>query len=230
MRNKKLQVWLPLIFSLVMICGMFFGFKLHQQTGSTRGFFKTDKRSALQEALDLIKTRYVDSLGMDSLQDDAMEGIMNHLDPHSVYIPASNLSEANEDIVGNFEGIGVEFNIFNDTVHILHVIAKGPGDKAGLQIGDKILKVDDSSIVSKTLPSTAIKRMIRGKGGTKVKLAVMRSNSIKNYDVVRGTIPIPSLDAYYMLDSTKGYIKLNKFSETTHKEFISAIEDLQKKD
>jgi len=229
MRNKKLQVWLPLIFSLVMICGMFFGFKLHQQTGSTRGFFKTDKRSALQEALDLIKNRYVDSLGMDSLQDDAMEGIMNHLDPHSVYIPASNLSEANEDIVGNFEGIGVEFNIFKDTVHILHVIAKGPGDKAGLQIGDKILKVDDSSIVSKTLPSTAIKRMIRGKGGTKVKLTLIRNDTIKNYDVVRGTIPIPSLDAFYMLDSTKGYIKLNKFSETTHKEFISAIEDLQKK-
>ncbi len=229
MRNKKLQVWLPLIFSLVMICGMFFGFKLHQQTGSTKGFFKTDKRSSLQEALDLIKTRYVDSLGMDSLQDDAMQGLMNHLDPHSVFIPASDLNEANEDIVGNFEGIGVEFNIFKDTVHVLHVIANGPSDKAGLQIGDKLLKVDNSSIVSKTLPSTTIKRMIRGEGGSKVSLTVMRGNHIRIFEVIRGTIPIPSLDAYYMFDSSKGYIKLNKFSETTHKEFIRAIEDLQKK-
>ncbi|HZH00736.1 MAG TPA: carboxyl-terminal protease, partial [Flavisolibacter sp.] len=97
MSNKKLQVWLPLIFSLVMISGMFFGFKLHQRTGSTQGFFKKDKRSSLQEALDLIRSRYVDSIGVDSLQDDAMQGIMSHLDPHSLYIPATDLGEANED-------------------------------------------------------------------------------------------------------------------------------------
>src|ERR687889_211277 len=107
MTNKKLQVWLPLIFSLVMISGMFFGFKLHQQTGSMHGFFKKDKRSSLQEALDLIMNRYVDSVKIDSLQDGAINDMMEHLDPHSIYIPASNLSEANEDIIGNFEGIGV---------------------------------------------------------------------------------------------------------------------------
>ncbi len=226
MRNKKLQVWLPLVFSLIMICGMFFGFKLHQQTGSIKGFFKKDKRSALQEALDLISNRYVDSVRLDSLQDDAMEGIMNHLDPHSVFIPAVDLGEANEDIVGNFEGIGVEFNIFQDTVHILHVVSNGPSDKAGLHIGDKILKVDDSSIVSKTLPTASIRRMIRGEAGSKVKLTVLRNNTTQFYTVVRGKIPIPSVDAYYMLDSATGYIKLNKFSETTHKEFIRAMEDL----
>ncbi|MEJ7913194.1 MAG: PDZ domain-containing protein, partial [Chitinophagaceae bacterium] len=171
MRNKKLQVWLPLIFSLVMIAGMFFGFKLHQQTGSTKGFFKKDKRGSLQEALDLIRARYVDSLGIDSLQDNAMEGLMNNLDPHSVYIPASGLSEANEDIVGNFQGIGVEFNVFSDTVHILYVVAGGPSDKAGLLTGDKILRVNDSSIISKSLPSSSIKKLIRGEAGSKVKLA-----------------------------------------------------------
>ena len=119
MRNKKLQVWLPLIFSLVMIAGMFFGFRLHQQTGSNKGFFKRDKRSSLQEALDLIKDRYVDQVGIDSLQDDAINEVMTHLDPHSVYIPASDVVAANEDLVGNFEGIGIEFNIFEDTVHVL---------------------------------------------------------------------------------------------------------------
>jgi carboxyl-terminal processing protease len=227
MRNKKLQVWLPLIFSLVMISGMFFGFKLHQQTGSTKGFFKKDRRSSLQEALDLIRTRYVDSIGLDSLQDDAMYEMMNHLDPHSVYIPAMDVGEANEDIIGNFEGIGVEFNIFEVTVHVLYVVPNGPSDKAGLQIGDRILKVNDSSVVSKTLPSASIRRMIRGEAGSKVKLTILRANTIQYYYVQRGTIPIPSMDAAYMLDSATGYIKLNKFSETTYRDFMGAVDALK---
>ncbi|MFN2439167.1 MAG: S41 family peptidase, partial [Chitinophagaceae bacterium] len=227
MRNKKLQVWLPLVFSLVMIAGMFFGFKLHQQTGSVKGFFKKDKRGALQEAIDLISNRYVDSIGIDSLQDGAVQEMMNHLDPHSVYIPAMNVDDANEDIVGNFQGIGVEFNIFSDTVHILYVIPGGPSEKSGLRIGDKILKVNDSSIVSKTLPSASIKRMIRGEAGSKVKLTIYRNKAIHDFYVTRGTIPIPSLDASYMLDSLTGYIKLNKFSESTHKEFLDALKKLQ---
>ncbi len=229
MRNKKLHVWLPLILSLVMVSGMFFGFKLNQQTGSTDGFFKRDKRTALQEALDLIKNRYVDSIGIDSLQDDAMQEMVSHLDPHSVYIPATDFDAANEDIVGNFEGIGVEFNIFSDTVHVLYVIPGGPSDKAGLQIGDKILAVDDSSIVSKTLPSADIRKMIRGEGGTTVKLTVLRGATTQYYNVVRGTIPLPSLDAAYMIDATTGYIKLSKFSSTTYKEFMRAMEELQAK-
>ena len=229
MRNKKLQVWLPLIFSVVMIGGMFFGFKLHQETGSREGFFRNAKKTSLQEALDLIQERYVDSVKMDSLQNDAINDVMNHLDPHSIYIPASNLGEMTEDLVGNFQGIGIEFNIFNDTVHVLYVVPNGPSDKAGLHIGDKILKVNDSSIVSKTLPSADIRKMIRGESGSKVKLTVLRGSTVQFYDVVRGTIPLPSLDASYMLEPGTGYIKLNKFSETTYAEFMRAMEDLQKK-
>jgi carboxyl-terminal processing protease len=226
MRNKKLQVWLPLVFSIVMIGGMFFGFKLHQQTGSPDSFFTRKKTTTLQEALNIIQDRYVDSVKMDSLQNDALTDVMNHLDPHSVYIPASNLSEMTEDLVGNFQGIGIEYNIFDDTVHVLYVVPNGPSDKAGLQIGDKILKVDDSSVVSKTLPSTAIKEMMRGPAGSKVKLTVQRDNTRQFYTVVRGTIPLPSLDAAYMMDASTGYIKLSKFSETTYKEFMQAMEDL----
>jgi len=229
MRNKQLQVWLPLVFSVVMIAGMFFGFRLHQETGSPKSFFQRDKRSSLQEALDLIKNRYVDNIGLDSLQDDAITEVMNHLDPHSVYIPASDVTAANEDLVGNFEGIGIEFNIFDDTVHVLYVVPNGPSDKAGLQIGDKLLKVDDSTIISKTLPSTDIRKMIRGKSGSSVKLTVLRGNTIQYYHVTRGTIPLPSLDASFMMDKSTGYIKLNKFSETTYKEFMQAMENLQAK-
>ena len=228
MRNKKLQVWLPLIFSVVMIGGMFFGFKLHQQTGSRDGFFKTNKKTSLQEALELIQDRYVDSVRMDSLQNDAITDVMNHLDPHSVYIPASNVSEMNEDLVGNFQGIGIEFSIFDDTVHVLYVVPNGPSDKSGLHIGDKILKVNDSSVISKTLPSVDIRKMIRGASGSKVKLTVLRGNTVQYYDVVRGTIPLPSLDAAYMLEPGTGYIKLNKFSETTYREFMQSMETLQK--
>lgn len=229
MVNKKLQVWLPLIFALVMIAGMFFGFKLHQQTGSTQGFFKKDRRTSLQEALDLINDRYVDSVGLDSLQDDALEGLMNNLDPHSVYIPASGVGEANEDLIGNFEGIGVEFNIFSDTVHILYVIPNGPGDKSGLQIGDKLLKVNETSVISKTLPSADIRRMIRGESGSVVKLTILRNNTLQYINVRRGTIPLPSLDASYMMDATTGYIRLNKFSSNTYREFMASMEALQAK-
>jgi len=227
MRNKKLQVWLPLIFSIVMIAGMFFGFELHKRTG-TKSFFGRDNRTSLQEALDLIDNRYVDKIGIDTLQDNAITEVMNHLDPHSVYIPASDVSTANEGLVGNFEGIGIEFNIFQDTVHVLYVVPDGPSDKAGLKIGDKLIKVDDSSIVSKTLPSTDIRKMIRGKGGSKVKLTLIRDNTTQYFYVTRGTIPLPSLDAAYMVDASVGYIKLNKFAEPTYREFMAAVERLQK--
>jgi carboxyl-terminal processing protease len=226
MRNKKLQVWLPLLFSVVMIGGMFFGFKLHQQTGGD-GLFAGNRRNTLQETLDLIQNRYVDSVGLDSLQSDAISDVMSHLDPHSFYIPRSDVSEINEDLAGNFQGIGVEFNIFSDSVHILYVVPNGPGDKAGLRIGDRIVKVDDSSIVSKTLPSADIRRMIRGKGGTQVKLTLVRNGKLQPVNVTRGTIPLPSLDAAYMMENGIGYIKLNKFSETTYREFMESLEQLQ---
>ncbi|GAC1482420.1 MAG: S41 family peptidase [Flavisolibacter sp.] len=211
-----------------MISGMFFGFRIHQQTGGSQSFFKKNKKTSLQEALDLIRNRYVDSIGIDSLQDEAISSVMNHLDPHSIYIPASNLSEANESLIGNFQGIGIEFNIFEDTVHVLFVVPDGPSDKAGLKIGDKLLKVNDSSVISKTLPSINIRKMIRGKEGTNVKLTILRGNTIQYYNVKRGTIPLPSLEAAYIIEPAMGYIKLNKFSETTYREFMHAIEGLQK--
>lgn len=226
MSKNKLQVWLPLILAVVMISGMFFGFKLHQQTGS-QSFFKRDKTTTLQETMDLIKSRYVDSVQLDSLRDDAINAVMEHLDPHSVYIPATNVSEANEELQGGFEGIGVEFNLFNDTVNVIYVIPDGPSAKAGLQIGDKIVAVNDSSIVSKTMPIQNIRRMIRGRSGTDVKLTLIRNSAKQIVAVTRGRIPLPAVDASYMVDATTGYIKLNKFSETAYKEFMQNMEKLK---
>src|SRR6266498_2906467 len=167
MNNKKLQVWLPLVFSIVMIAGMFFGFNLHKQTGTNKGFFAVNRRNSLEEALALIKLRYVDSVHLDTLEEGAIQQMMNGLDPHSIYIPASNLKEVNEDIAGNFEGIGVEFNIFYDTVHVLYVIPTGPSDKAGLKVADRILKVNDEPIAGKKMTSDDVKKLIRGPGASR---------------------------------------------------------------
>jgi len=228
MGNKKLQVWLPLIFSLVLIGGMFLGFKLSDQSGSKRGFFSSNSRSTLQEALDLIKMRYVDSVQIDTLEGRAIQEMMNELDPHSVYLPPVELKEANEDLAGNFDGIGVEFNIFSDTVNVVYVFPDGPSDKAGLVIGDKITRVNDSSLTRKGVSINEIKTLIRGPKGSKAILQVIRGAKQQSITVTRGKIPVPSIEASYMIDKNTGYIKLTKFSESSYKEFMQSMEALQK--
>jgi len=229
MGNKKLQVWLPLLFSLVLIGGMYFGFRLRENTGAGKGFFKTDRKTSLQEILDLVRQRYVDSVKLDSLQYNAINEMMDQLDPHSVFIPASELQEVNEDLTGNFEGIGVEFNIFSDTVHIVHVLANGPSDKAGLQVGDRIIKVNNENITGPAISTDEVKKKIRGPRGSVIKVTVLRGTAIKEIPITRGTIPLPALDAAYLLEKNTGYIRLNKFSETAYEEFMQALESLQEK-
>ena len=224
MGNKKLQVWLPLLFSLVLIAGMYFGFKLRDNTPSSKGFLRADRKTSMQEVLDLVRLRYVDSVRLDSLQDDAIQEMMLHLDPHSVFIPARDLSDVNEDIRGNFEGIGVEFNIFADTVHVLHVLPEGPSDKAGLQVGDRIIAVNGENIAGKNLSNSNVRDRIRGAGGSEVKLTIERGTERKEVSVKRGTIPLPSLDAAYKIDANTGYFRLNKFSERSYEELARVMD------
>lgn len=228
MGNKKLQVWMPLIFSMILVGGMYFGFRLRENTPSATGFFKADKKGELQEIFDLIKQRYVDPVNVDSLQNNAINDMMSQLDPHSRFIPASELQEENEDLAGNFEGIGVEFNIFSDTVSVVYVIANGPSDKAGLQVGDKIIKVNNETVAGKGISSDDIKKKIRGERGSQVNVTILRKGSFKDVSITRGTIPVSAIDASYMLDKTTGYIKLNKFSENAYREFMYSLENLQK--
>ncbi len=227
MGNKKLQVWLPLIFSLVLIAGMFLGYKMNNK-GSGQGFFKSSRNTSLQEALDLIRLKYVDVVNLDSIQSGAIKEMMNELDPHSVYFPPVELKEANEDLAGNFDGIGVEFNVFNDTVNVVYVIPDGPSDKAGMQIGDKLIKVNDSSLTVKNLQTEKIKEYIRGERGSAANIEIVRNGQIKMLKVIRGSIPVSSVDAAYMIDKTTGYIKLNKFTENSYEEFMASLEGLQK--
>jgi carboxyl-terminal processing protease len=226
---KRLQVWMPLLFSIVLIAGMFIGSALRQNVPGSRGIFNSGKRSVLQEVVDLVNLKYVDKVNTDTLTDDAIQAMLAHLDPHSVFIPASNVEEINEDLQGNFEGIGVEFFIIDDTVHITNVLSDGPSDKAGLQVGDRFLKVNDTVVAGHGVTGDKIKNLLRGVGGSKVLVSVLRNGKPLQTTITRGTIPLYSVDAAYMIDSTTGYIHLNKFSGTTYEEFMRAMENLQQK-
>jgi carboxyl-terminal processing protease len=228
MRNKKLQVWLPLILSVCMVAGMFIGYRIKGNMPNT-GIFFTERPRPVQEVMDLIKREYVDKENEDSLGNTAIQSMLAKLDPHSVYMPAQELEDVNEDMEGKFYGIGIEYNIFNDTINVLNVLPNGPSDKAGLQVGDKFLKVGDSLIAGVHITAERIKKLLRGSGGSKAEILIQRDKLQKIINIDRGMIPLYSLDAAYMITDSIGFIRLNKFSETTYKEFMQAADDLQKK-
>lgn len=224
---KKLNVWLPLLFAVVMILGMLIGFRLYPNV-NPGGFFKTGKLNRVQEVLDIINNQYVDTVHTDSLSEEAIQGMLAHLDPHSYFIPAVDREEMNEDLEGNFEGIGVEFQIFSDTVNVISVLAGGPSDKAGLQVGDQFIKVNDSLVAGNGITAERIKKLLRGPGASVAHLDMLREHALRAINVTRGSIPLPALDAAYMLDKESGYIRINKFSRTTFQEFRDGLDKLLK--
>jgi carboxyl-terminal processing protease len=227
MVNKKLQVWLPVLFAVVMVVGMLIGYQLKEKTLGNR-FFSLSKRSSLQELLELVKARYVDNLPTDSINEVAANELLSHLDPHSVYIPADRLKDFNEELMGNFQGIGIEFQIINDTVNVMNVIKGGPSEKAGMKVGDKLLRVNDSvQIAGKKLEPDAVRKTLRGVAGTKVKLTVLEKGKTKEVNITRGTIPVYSVDAAYLVAPKTGYLRINRFGDRTYEEFMQAMEKLQ---
>ena len=228
MRNKRLQVWLPLILSLCMVAGMFIGYRIKGNMPN-KGIFFVERQKPVQEVLDLIQRKYVDDENLDSLGNIAIEALLQGLDPHSIYLPIKELKEVNEDLQGLFYGIGVEFNIINDTTNILNVLPGGPSDKATLKTGDKIIKVEDSLIAGNNTTAETLKNLLRGNRGSKVTISIWRNDSLRKMTITRDAIPLFSLDAAYMVNDTIGYLRLNKFSETTYKEFMQATEKLQAK-
>ena len=228
MGTKKLQVWLPLLFSVIMVLGMIIGYQIKSNTRSN-AFFSSARSSSLQEVTDLVKGKYVDAVASDSINQIAIDALLAHLDPHSIYIPAINFKDVNDELMGNFQGIGVEFQLFNDTINIMHVFKDGPSDKAGLQVGDEIIKANDSvSLVGKGLKTDSIRKQLRGAAGSSVKITILRNGVLKDVVVQRGNIPVPSVDAAYVMEDKTGYIRINKFAERTYEEFMQSLEKLQK--
>ena len=225
--NKKLQVWLPLLLSITMIVGMMLGYRMRDGMPG-RKFFSIDKSYPLQEILNLIKGKYVDEVKVNDLTDTAITAILSKLDPHSVFISADEVEGVNEDIAGNFLGIGVEFDLLEDTINVINVVPDGPSFKAGVQTGDKFIKVNDSLIAGRKLSTESIKKILRGIGGSLVKVEILRNSERKVITITRGIIPVSSIDAGYMLTNEIGYIRLNKFSQVTYREFMQKMEELQK--
>ena len=169
-----------------------------------------------------VQKNYVDTIDMQAMTDAAVSAALAELDPHSVYLPPVELTESEVELAGNFEGIGITFNVPNDTAIVLSAIPGGPSEKAGLMQGDRIIKVDEKVIAGMKTPQDSMIRLMKGPSGTKVKITVSRDGALIPFEIVRDKIPVHCVDAAFMIDETTGYIKLSKFSRTTYKEFREA--------
>ena len=222
----------PFIIAISIVLGILVGtFYANHFSGSKLGIINTSSNK-LNALLRIIDDQYVDTVNMTDLVENAMPQILSELDPHSMYIPAKDLEATNSELEGSFSGIGIQFSIQNDTIHVNSVIQGGPSEKVGLMAGDRIVSVDDSAFVGKDVTIDTAPRKLKGPKGSKVKLGIARpgQKNILYFTVVRGDIPVNSVDAAYMLDEKYGYIKVNKFGRTTHAELLMAIAKLAQKE
>ncbi len=224
--KKKPQAWLPLLFSITLIVGMLIGYRMRDNMPGKQ-FFSIDKSRPLQEIIDLLEKKYVDKVNADELSDTAIEAMLSRLDPHSVYISASDVPEYNDDIAGNFFGIGVEFDVIDDTINIMYAMPGSPAAKAGVQTGDKFIYVNDTAVAGVKIKWDKIKTLLRGPEATTVAIDLLRGNERKKISVKRGLIPVSSIDAAYMIEPGTGLIRLNKFSQSTYREFMEQLEKLK---
>lgn len=189
----------------------------------------SDNWSKLELVLSQIEQNYVDSLDYDAITEQLLPVLMKQLDPHSIYLPPAQLKEANEELDSNFEGIGITFNIPQDTAIVITVIPSGPSSKAGLIPGDKIITIDADTVAGVQIPQDSLVRKMRGKKGTTVDIGIMRDNEIVDFTIERDKIPVNSVEVAYMINDTTGYIKLAKFSRTSYKEVLVSMLDLSVK-
>ena len=229
---KKLKIWLPLLFSLVLVGGMYVGTKLQTNVVQINVDGENVPRSIgqgrIEELIRYIEARYVDDVNSEQLVEKAINALIEELDPHSSYIPARDLKEVNEQLEGNFEGVGIEFMVLEDTILVVSPIAGGPSEAVGIMAGDKIIEIMDTIVIGKGLAVRDIVSKLRGKKGSKVKLGIQRAGEkdLIDFTVTRDRIPMNSIDVAYMLDAKTGYIKINRFSASTYKEFMQGLEEL----
>lgn len=226
MQTSKNKLSLAILSCVILILGMYLGFKFHEEI---RGLGIRSKTSSIEQVLRLVEKKYVDSIDIKAIQEQAIEDILSQLDPHSVYIPAEELAKANEPLKGNFEGIGIEFYLLNDTIYVVSAISGGPSEQVGIKSGDKIIKVDGKLMAGKKISNQDVTNTLRGEAGSKVKVSILRKNSKKliDYTITRGTIPVNSVDVAYMPSPSIGYIKVSSFGSTTYDEFFEALKKLK---
>ena len=228
MNEKKKNRYMPLIMALCVVFGIFIGtFYANHFTGNRLSIINSGSNK-LNNLLHIIDAQYVDTVDVNDLVEKAVPQILSELDPHSVYIAAKDVQIANDDLKGSFSGVGIEFTIRQDTLHVQQVIGNGPAEKAGVIAGDKIVMVDDKPFTGKTLTNEVAMHTLKGPKDTKVKLGVMRygEKKIRNIVVTRGEIPTKSVTAVYMLDEKTGYIRIKNFGENTYPELLIALAKL----
>ena len=219
---------MPLLMALCVIIGIVIGtFYANHFSGNRLNIINSGS-NRLNNLLHIIDDQYVDAVNIDSLVDKAIPQILSDLDPHSVYISAKDVQQATDDLKGSFSGVGIEFVIRNDTIHVQGVVKNGPAEQAGILAGDKIVSVDDKPFVGKEVTNEEAMRRLKGPKDTKVKIGVQRygQKTIKYYTITRGDIPQKSISATYMLDDNTGYIKIKNFGENTYPELLIALAQL----
>lgn len=227
--NNKTSRFIPVIIAVSIVVGILIGtFYTNHFSGNRLSIINTSSNK-LNDLLRIIDDKYVDTVSMGDLVEKAMPQILAELDPHSMYIPAKDVEESNAELKGHFSGIGVSFSIHKDTICINNVIKGGPSEKVGLMPGDRIIAVDDSAFVGKVVNNNSAMRKLKGEKGSSVKLGIYRPGvkETLNFVVVRGDIPVKSVDSYYMIMDNIGYVRINKFAETTYAETMIAIATLQ---
>jgi carboxyl-terminal processing protease len=248
-RRNRLIIWMPLIVSVALIIGILLGnwitairirgivtdeisnqrFSIRPGNAAGSGFSLTPKGNKISSALQYIINEYVDTVSISNLNEAVMPALVDKLDPHSIYIPATDFQRFSEPLVGNFSGIGVSFNMVEDSVAIINTIPNGPSEMVGVMAGDRIIMVDDSVVAGVNMPSEDIVKMLKGPKKTQVKVTVYRrgEDAPIDFEITRDDIPIYSVDVAYKVNDNTGYIKISQFAQTTYNEFMQAIERLE---
>ncbi len=229
----RLFIYMPVVFAVVLVGGIYIGAYL-QPSGPS---YTIDLSGAsgnsrkITNLLNYVSEEYVDSLDLDGLTEEAIISLLGQLDPHSAYIPARDLAAMNQPLEGNFDGIGVEFNIISDTIVVVAPISGGPSEKLGIKAGDRIVMIEDTTVAGIGIRNEDVISKLRGKRGSKVRVKMFRKGqrNLLDFTIVRDKIPIYSVDAGYMVNSTVGYIKVSRFAATTYDEFMEKLTLLKKK-
>lgn len=188
---------------------------------------KSHRWDKISLVLEQIEKNYVDEIDYNAISEKIIPEILKELDPHSVYLPPEDLKVADEDLQGNFDGIGITFNVPSDTAIVISLITGGPSEKAGLLPGDRIVSIDGKNVAGVKFPQDSMIKLLRGVSGSKVNVEVKRENEIVDFEITRGKIPVKSLDVAYMMDDTTGFIKLSRFSRSSYMEFLQAMVKLR---
>ncbi|MCB0584787.1 MAG: S41 family peptidase [Phaeodactylibacter sp.] len=230
---KKISVWLPLLFAIVLVAGILIGMQMESNaptivTESPEASLHALGQGKIEEILRYIEAKYVDEVDREALVQEVIEDMLSKLDPHSNYITAEQLREVNEQLEGNFDGIGVEFMMLDDTIVVVAPLAGGPSEAAGILAGDKIVQISDSTIAGVNMDTRDVINMLRGEKGTDVEVGIVRGQEqkVRKFTITRDEIPMHSVDVAYMIDDKTGYIKVNRFSATTYEEFMKGMEKL----